>query len=276
MTTPRRHTSLLLDIEGVLVRDKSCVPVPGAPDWFAGIIAGGTPHCLVSNNTTHPPAVLAAALGAAGFAVDEARLVTALGLGARLLSTWGKRRLLWLGVPGLESWWRDAGFDLVRDGDCDAVVLGANPALTIADLERALPALVDGGAELVALHRGLYFLDDTGRRRFGPGFYAAALEQAAAHPAVTIGKPQARIYRRALEIIGGAPQDTLFISDDPVAALVTAKRLGMGTAFVLSGKHADCGVLGRLDQDDWPDLVIDTLADLEPPAPVAAQEDTRP
>jgi hypothetical protein len=45
---------------------------------------------------------------------------------------------------------------------------------------------------------------------------------------------------------------------------------------VLSGKHADCGVLGRLDQQDWPDLIVDSLADLEPPAPAAPQEDTRP
>ncbi len=276
MTAARLYTSLLLDVEGVLVRDKSCVPVPGAPSWFAGIVARGTPYCLVSNNTTHPPAVLAAALREAGFDADEARLVTALGLGARLLSSWGKRRLLWLGTADLEGWWRDAGFELVRDGACDAVVLGANPALTTGDLESALPALVDGGAELVALHRGLFYLDAAGRRRFGPGFYAAALEQAAAHPAVVIGKPQARIYRRALEIIGGAPGDALFISDDPVADLVTAKRLGMGTAFVLSGKHADCGVLGRLDQEDWPDLIVDSLADLEPPIPAAPQEDARP
>ncbi|MBA4378400.1 MAG: hypothetical protein C0395_07055 [Gemmatimonas sp.] len=276
MTAPRRYTSLLLDVEGVLVRDKSCEPVPGALAWFEGIVARGTPHCLVSNNTTHAPAALAAALRAAGFAVEELRLVTALGLGARLLASWGKRRLLWLGAADLEGWWRDAGFEIVREGPCDAVVLGADPALTTGDLDAALPALVDGGAELVALHRGLFYLDAAGRRRFGPGFYVAALEQAAAHPAVVIGKPQDRIYRRALEIIGGAPRDALFISDDPVADLVTAKRLGMGTAFVLSGKHADCGALGRLDQEDWPDLIVDSLADLEPPAPAAPQEDARP
>jgi len=276
MTADRRPTHLLLDVEGVLVRDKSCAPVPGAPAWFAGILRRGTPYCLISNNTTHPPAALAAALRKAGFAVDEARLVTALGLGARLLASWGKRRLLWLGAPELQDWWREAGFEPVREGPCDAVVVGANPDLEIADLDRALPALLEGGAELVALHRGLHYLDARGRRRFGPGFYVAALEQAAAHPAVIIGKPQDRIYRRALEIIGGAPGDALLISDDPVADLVTAKRLGIGTAFVLSGKHADCGVLGRLDQEDWPDLVVEALADLEPPPPAAPQEDARP
>ena len=55
-------------------------------------------------------------------------------------------------------------------------------------------------------------------------------------------------------------------SDDPEADLVTAGRLGMRTAFVLSGKHADHGVLARLEQEDWPDIVCASLADIDPQA----------
>lgn len=80
-----------------------------------------------------------------------------------------------------------------------------------------------------------------------------------------VGKPAPRIYNEALERIGVAADETLFISDDPVADLVTAGRLGMTTAFVLSGKYADHAVLGRLPAEDWPDIISDRLADLELP-----------
>ena len=250
----------LIDIEGVLVRDKRYVPIVGSVDWYNGLPGRGIASCLVTNNTTHPPEGLIAALRAVGFAVPDGGLVSALDAGAGLLAAWGKTRILWLGQPGLADWWRGRGFTLVETGACDAVVLGVNPLLRVADLDRALPPLIDGGAELVALHRNLFWLDEAGERRFGPGFYCAALEKAARREAVVVGKPKERLYRNALEKVGARAEDALFISDDPVSDLVTAKSLGMGTAFVLSGKYPDHGILADLDQEDWPDLIAENPA----------------
>lgn len=263
MQRPRDPRAYLIDVEGVLVRDKSYAPVDGAPEWFAELSERGLARVLVSNNTTHTSAEQAADLRRAGFEVTADDIVGALSTGARLLSSWGKKRLLWLGHPRLCDWLVEQGFELVDGGDADAVVLGANPDLRIDDLDVALPALVDGEAELVALHRNLFWLDEAGKRRFGPGFYAAAMEAASGREAVVIGKPKERIYREALKRVGVEAADALFISDDPVADLATAKRLGMTTAFVLSGKHRDHGVLARLEQEDWPHLIADRAADLE-------------
>jgi HAD superfamily hydrolase (TIGR01450 family) len=258
----RDFTCHLIDIEGVLVRDKRYIPVEGSVAWYNGLSGRGIARCLVSNNTTHAPEALIGALRDVGFDVPQDGLVSALDACAELLQGWGKTRLLWLGSPGLAGWWRARGFELVESGDCDAVVLGVHPGLRISDLDRALPALVDGGAELVALHRNLFWLDESGERRFGPGFYCAGLELAARREAVVVGKPKERLYRRALEKVGARAEDALFISDDPVADLVTAKSLGMGTAFVLSGKYSDHGVLAGLDQEDWPDFIAETPAAL--------------
>lgn len=266
MNRPRRYTSYLIDIEGVLVRDKRYRPIPGSLDWFNGLPGRGIGRVLVSNNTSHEPQDLVADLVAAGFEVTEEMLVSALAAGAALLESWGKKKLLWLGMRHLGDWWRRQGFTLVDGGKCDAVVLGINPDLTVEDLDRALPSLVDHGAELVALHRNLFYLDSRGERRFGPGFYCAGMESVAGGKAVVVGKPRERIYREALKRVGADPRDALFISDDPVADLVTARRMGMGTAFVLSGKYSDHGILGSLDQEDWPDIIIDRPASLEDPA----------
>ena len=58
MKKPTAAKAYLIDIEGVLVRDKRYRPVPGAVDWLTSLVAAGRPFCLVSNNTTHRPADL--------------------------------------------------------------------------------------------------------------------------------------------------------------------------------------------------------------------------
>jgi len=271
---PRDIRHYLIDIEGVLVRDKCYEPIAGSVDWYNGLTDRGYDRLLVSNNTTHTPEGLAEALRGAGFDVTVDDLVTAVAAGAHLLRSWGKTRLLWLGSQSLVDWWREAGFELVEDGDCDAVVLGLNADLTVADLDRALPSLVDHGAELVALHCNLFYLDGHGERRFGPGFYSDGLTRAARREPVVIGKPHERIYRLALEKLGGRAEQALFISDDPLSDLITAKRMGMSTAFVLSGKYPDHAVLGDMDQTEWPDLIADRPASLDTEIHGATDADT--
>jgi len=80
---------------------------------------------------------------------------------------------------------------------------------------------------------------------------------------VTVGKPSDTDYTEALKRLGVLASDVQFISDDPINDLVTAGRMGMQTAFVLSGKYPDHAVLSQLDQEDWPGIICATLAHLE-------------
>ena len=259
--TPR---GWLIDIEGVLVRDKRYEPVPGSVAWLNGLLEADIPICLVSNNTTFRPEDLIARLVAVGFQLERKHLVGALELGVEWLRENDKQRILWLGSPTLTDFWREEGFIPDAAEDCQAVVLGANSNLETVDLNRALGPILDQGADLLCLHRNLFFLDETGRRRLGSGAWAGCLEALGGDGrVVTVGKPEERIYREGLKRIGVPPAEALFISDDPAADLVTAGRLGMGTVFVLSGKYADHSVLGRMDQDDWPDIVCACPADFE-------------
>lgn len=257
----------LIDIEGVLVRDKRYAPIAGAVEWMTALHESGIPYCLVSNNTTHTPADLIADLVAAGFPVTDDHLVGALDLGRRWLSERGRQRIQWLGKPSLAGYWRDQGFELVDDETCEAVVLGASTEVQVADLERALGPLLEQGADLVCLHRNPFFLDETGAKRLGPGAWAAALAAVGGQGRViTVGKPAEKIYNEAVKRLGVAPDEVLFISDDPVNDLVTARKLGMTTAFVLSGKHPDHTILGHLAEGDWPHIISNSLGDLDRPA----------
>ena len=263
----------LIDIEGVLVRDKRYTPVEGSVAWLEAIVASGRPWCLVSNNSTDTPEELVARLAEAGFPVGPENLVGALGLATAWLLGRRRQRLMWLGHPRLADYWRQKGFELVEEGPCEAVVLGANPEISVAGLDAALLALWEHEADLVCLHRNHFFLDVEGRRRLGPGAWAAALEPALTSGRVAVmGKPEEPIYREALKRVGVGPSEALFISDDPVADLVTAKRLGMTTVFTLSGKYDDHRILGQLDQEQWPDIIVATPADTMREGPTVAEE----
>ncbi len=249
----------LIDVEGVLVRDKSYRPVPGAIAWLAGLSARGIGWRLVSNNTTHRPDDLVTALQRAGFAVTREHLVGALGTGLDWLRGAGHRRLGWLGAAEMRPWIESPGFQQVAADApaCDAVVLGVAPDLQLPDLDRAL-AWLRGGADLLCLHRNRFWLDATGAARLGPGAWAAALTAAVPDArVVTAGKPEPAVYEQALKSLGGMPSEALFISDDPCTDLVAARRLGLSTVFVLSGKYPDREILASLPRDQQPDLVLE-------------------
>ena len=136
----------------------------------------------------------------AGYDLGPEHLVGALDLGRRWLEQRGRRRLLWLGTERLRPFWVEAGFELVDGGAADAVMLGANSELQVTDLDAAIEPLLDHGADLVCLHRNLFFLDRTGRRRLGPGAWAAALESLVdGGNVVTVGKPELPIYEARAE-----------------------------------------------------------------------------
>ena len=254
----------LIDIEGVLVRDKRYQPVPGSVDWLTSVAAAGRPFCLVSNNTTHRPSDLVGDLFRAGFPVNEGHLVGALDLGMKWLRERNRKKIHWLGTANLQDYWGEEGFELVTDGPCDAVVLGVNPDLTITALDSVLGPVLDDGVDILCLHRNQFYLDETGHRRLGPGAWAASLEGiGGTGQVVTVGKPSPAIYQEGLKRVGIAPEEVLFISDDPVADLVTAGRLGMRTAFVLSGKYSDHSVLARLEENDWPDFICSFMSEID-------------
>jgi HAD superfamily hydrolase (TIGR01450 family) len=249
----------LIDVEGVLVRDKSYRPLPGAVAWLNGLRDRGIDWRLVSNSTTQRPTDQVAALRAAGFAVERADLVGALSVGVAWLRSHQVQRIGWLGTRDLRGWLEGQGFTLVgsTSEDCDVVVLGVAPDQRINDLDRAL-AWLQAGSRLLCLHRNRFWLDAHGQARLGPGAWAAALQAAVPEAEVfTAGKPEPAIYRQALDSLGADPAEALFISDDPFTDLAGARRLGRKTVLVMSGKYTDRGVLDALPPEQHPDLVLD-------------------
>ena len=110
--------------------------------------------------------------------------------------------------------------------EVDTVVFGFDRAMTYEGISKAIEAVFDHGARLVALHENNMFRNPEGHLEPGLGAWVRAVEYATGTTALVIGKPSRAYYETALAKLGTSAQDTTMVSDDPVGDLVGAKRMG--------------------------------------------------
>ena len=255
---PSAVRGLLLDVDGVLHVDG--MPVPGAATLLSMLEQRGIPFHLLTNTTIASRATLARRLQAMGFPIGEELLTTT----PVATAAWIARR--YLGVPcyllakgDAADDFRAAGIEIVGpDGEPEAGVVaigGAEDELTYARLNHAYRLLLNG-AKLVAMHRNTAWRTATGMT-LDSGPFVTALEQAAGVRATTIGKPALPFFRQGIAAIGLPASALAMIGDDAANDLAPARRLGMATVLVRSGKP-----VGPVDEAHA-DLVLDSIAELD-------------
>jgi len=252
----------LLDVEGVLVADKRFQAVPGAPDFIRRLRAANCPLRLITNNTTDNRSTLVRKLADAGFDFALNELHTCIAAAVNRLRQIGARRCLVLGNAALRGMFAEAGLQVVDDADVAAVVVGLDMGVTYERLALACQAVVRHDAALIALHRNRLFTDGAGRTVPSVGAIVAAIEYATRAEPTVIGKPSPVYFRQALAELNTPPADVMVVSDDPLTDLVGAKKLGMRTAFVLSGKYHDSAILEAVEADLRPDITTARIGDL--------------
>ena len=257
-----RVKGFLLDVEGVLVADKRYAPVEGAVDFIRQVRSAGYPLRLITNNTTDDRPTLLEKLARAGFDFTLEELHTCTAAAVNRLRELGARRCLVLGNEALRRIVADAGFEPANASDVDAVVVGLDRELTYAKLQTACEAVGSHQAALLALHHNRLYIDADGNVAPSVGAIAAAIEYVTQVDATVVGKPSPLYFQQALDDIGVSPADVLVVSDDPFSDLAGAKRMGMQTAFVLSGKYHDDAVTESITPAERPDVTIPGIGEL--------------
>jgi HAD superfamily hydrolase (TIGR01450 family) len=237
---------LILDADGVLVlKGRS---LPGATPALRRLTARGIPYRIVTNFSTAHRETLAARFSEGGLTLDPAHIITAASAAAAYTaSAHPGRPLLVLAAP--DAMREFAGQQVLtpadaRAGGVAAVVLGdAGDELTFGDLDLAF-RLARDGAELLAMHRNPWWLTARGVT-LDAGAIVAGLEYALGRPARVLGKPSPVVFRQAA---AGLARDlglrrlprsaVAMVGDDLRADLAPARRLGMRTVLVLTGKTA--------------------------------------
>jgi len=253
----------LIDIEGTIVKDKSLVPIDGAIRWMNSLKSKDHRFVLVSNNTTHKPADLLSLLRNSGFNLAEDNLVTCIGAALNWLRAKKIKSCFVIGTPQLKVLLDENGIETKENEMAEAVLVGLDTSLDYQKLKIATNALVKNNAYLLALHENRLYKDEKGDLSPSVGAVVKALEYSCQKKAKVFGKPSPTLFRGILKKFKARPDDCTMISDDPLSDLLGAKKLGMKTVFVTSGKYKDEEVLTSLNKNFQPDFVYQNISQIE-------------
>jgi 4-nitrophenyl phosphatase len=260
----------LVDIEGTIVKDKSYAPIEGAIDWINSFTPSSQPSAgfsthqfaLISNNTTHKPEKLLKLLGNLGFKIQSNNLITCMSTALSWLKKKYIKNCFVLGSPQLSEYLNENGIKTPLNDKVEAVLVGLDSSLNYEKLKIAINALVTNNASLLALHTNRLYKDEKGELSPSVGAVVKALEYSSQKRAKVFGKPNPEIFREALRRFNAIPRNCIMISDDPLSDLLGAKRLGMKTVFVTSGKYKDKEILRSLNKRFWPDWIHQSIREI--------------
>jgi HAD superfamily hydrolase (TIGR01458 family) len=268
---------LLLDLDGVLVLAER--PIDGAPEALSRLDATRTPYLIVTNTSLVSRATLSRIGARMGLDTPPERFQSALSAtAAHCAARFAGRGLYVLATD--DALTEFAGQRLVSAADADAgapvaaVVLGdAVEQLTREALDRAF-RLVRGGSELIGMHRNKWWVTPAGIT-LDAGAYLAGLEYATDTRATVVGKPSREFFHLAADRLlaeiashdgGRRPGrgSLAMIGDDVWSDIDGARRAGLRTIFVRTGKHGDAELDAAAagPRGFRPDAIADSLLDV--------------
>jgi HAD superfamily hydrolase (TIGR01458 family) len=245
---------ILLDVDGVL--HVGMKPTDGAVETLHWLEQQGYRTCFVTNTTTMARATLARRLQGIGLPINEQHLVTAPVATANYIRQHYPGKRCWLLTKG-DTATDFAGIEL-GESNADVIVIGgAEELLTYEAMNNAFRMLMDG-AELLATHTNLYWLDKDGLR-LDSGPYVYALELATGKHATVLGKPNRAFFEQALRVIDVTAAEAIMVGDDLENDVRGAQQAGLRGLLACTGKHhADSPLLQKVH----PDAILPSIADL--------------
>ncbi len=252
--------TLLIDMDGVLTKDKEFTPFDHAPQLLKNLRQRGIPFRIVSNNSTRPPSLIVEKLRERGFDVSEDEFISPVALLPDYLNSQGIRRLFVIGTPMLKDFLRERGFDVREDHEVDAVVVGQDKEIDFFKLKTAVSAVFMKGARIVPVNLSRIVRDSDGLYFPGAGSVAKMIAYATGYRGEipNLGKPSKEFIRLALK---GLPREEVYlVSDDVYTDLMGAKEIGLKTVFMTTGKYGE----EELKRAGFkPDYVLHDLTELE-------------
>ena len=229
-----RYDHILLDLDGcVWVGDEA---TEGAVAAVAALRAAGKGIAFVTNDARQSGEDFVRKLWRLGFQASLEEVVTVGGALQHLLAErYEGASAMVIGSPAVHRHVLAAGLRIVNDttfaGRADVVVVAGHEGFDYIELREATQATLRGAFLLGAGRDATFPMPD------GPwpasGAILAAVETASGCRATTVGKPEAGIFRTALDRLG--PGRALMVGDRVDADLQGARAAGLDAAIVLTG-----------------------------------------
>jgi len=244
----------LIDLDGVLYTGDRAID--GAQQAIDLLTEKKYQFRFVSNTTRRCRETIAKRLHGLGFEIEEAAIFTPTRAAIARMNAAGKQRCLLLTTGDVHKdfeQWCDRNAKL---GNIDYVVIGdAGERMTYDTLNSAFRA-VNAGAEIIALEKDRYWMASDGLM-LSAGPFVAALEFATGKTAAVLGKPSRQFFDMALHDMNLPADQVAMIGDDIITDIAGARKAGMKTVLVRTGKFTQDRLNGAVIK---PTYVIDSIA----------------
>jgi 4-nitrophenyl phosphatase len=250
---------LLLDLDGVLVKDKALNPFPDTPDFLNFLRRKGIPFKVVSNNSTRAPEEIVEKLRSKGVHLEDHEFISPLSILPDHLRKNKINSIFVIGMPSLKSYLEKQGFEVLEDHRVQAVIIGQDRNLDFVKIKTATSAVFLSNAKILPINLSRIVKDDDGLYFPGAGAIAQMLLHACNYKedVPNLGKPSKEFINYAIGDMPG--EGTYLVSDDIYTDLVGAKNLGIKTIFMTTGKYKR-EELSRIDF--CPDFIFESLKEL--------------
>lgn len=252
--------TLLIDMDGVLTKDKEFNPFEYAPEFIRNLKNKGIPFRVVSNNSTRSPNLIVHKLRVKGLPLSLEDFVSPVGILPEYLRSKGISSVFVIGTRLLASFLKDEGFNVRESYEVDAVVVGQDKEIDFLKLKVATSAVFLKKAKIIPVNLSRIVKDSDGLYFPGAGSVAQMLAYATQYKEElpNLGKPSRDFIELALK---GLPREEVYlVSDDIYTDLIGAKELGIKTVFMTTGKYKE----EELERANFkPDYIFHSLRELE-------------
>ncbi|HEL1669101.1 TPA: TIGR01457 family HAD-type hydrolase [Streptococcus suis] len=226
------YTGYLIDLDGTIYEGKK--RIPAGERFIHRLQECQIPYLFVTNNTTRRPEMVQAML-AENFNIETPleTIYTASLATVDYMNDLGKKKTVYvIGEDGLKSAIFEAGY--VEDTENPAyVVVGLDTQLNYEKLTIATLA-IQKGATFIGTNPDLNIPTERGHLP-GAGSLIALLKAATRVEPTFIGKPEAIIMDKALEILGTERSQTVMVGDNYLTDIRAGIDNGFPTLLVLTG-----------------------------------------
>ena len=252
-----------IDVQGTLISDVDKKPIFGAVEFIRELNQKKIPYVLITNNTKKKSFEFFEFLHSLGFEIKfenylDPFMVLKEVANFKTLTAFGDD----LFIDNLKA----MDYKIVSKNP-EAVIVTIKKDYTNEDYAKMINLCL-GDTKLIGMHGTSIYAKD-GKTYPAVGAIMAMINYATKKDYEIVGKPSKNFYTAGLSILQKFDKNLQFedieiISDDIIGDLLGAKKLGMKTTFVLSGKYKDDKIIHSLNRDEKPNLRVENIGRLMP------------
>lgn len=226
------YKGYLIDLDGTIYRGSE--PIPAGRRFVERLQARQIPFLFLTNNTTKTPQTVADRLANEfSIYVSPETVYTATLATIDYMNDADKgKKVFVIGEPGLIDPILAAGYEWDTENP-DYVVVGLDTEVAYEKFVTATLA-IQKGATFIGTNPDKNIPTERGLLP-GAGSVIALIEASTQRSAIYIGKPEAIIMEKGLEILGLAKSEVLMVGDNYTTDILAGINNGIDSLLVLSG-----------------------------------------